>query len=227
MSNPKESVVGFLPPPRKSDVLFGIGTDWQANACINSFDPAMAYQDGYRRAALQLAEYVCEAGRGQDYLVYPIVYLYRHHVELTLKSIIDAAAFVTDCPLTDKDIDALGRHDLARLWKLARQMLDPACELGGESPLPADDLEGIDSYIDQLHQHDPDGTRFRYSTTKVKGQKARRQPSLPSNLKHINIRNFAEHMEKLSDYLEGLDNWIGDLVDAKIEYQAQRMRDGH
>ena len=226
MDDDEGSVVGFSPPPRKSDVLFGSGTDWQANACVKSIDAAMAYQDGYRRAALHLAEYVCEEGRGQDYLVYPIVYLYRHHIELTLKSIIGAAAFVIDHTLAKDDFDTLGHHDLAKLWKLASQMLNPACELGGESPLPPADLEGIDSYIAQLHQHDPDGQRFRYSTTKAKGQKTRRLPSLPDNLTHINVRDFAAGMEKLADYLEGLDSWIGDLVDAKLEYRAQCMRDG-
>ena len=226
MDHNEESVVGFLPPPRKSDVLFGSGTDWKANACVGSIGAAMAYQDGYRHAALHLAEYVCEEGRGQDYLIYPIVYLYRHHIELTLKSIIGAAASVIDHTLTKSDFDTLGTHDLAKLWKLARPMLNPACELGGESPLPPDDLEGINSYIDQLHQHDPDGQRFRYSTTRANGQKARRLPSLPDNLTHINVRNFAAGMEKLADYFEGLDNWIGDLVDAKLEYRAQCMRDG-
>jgi hypothetical protein len=107
------SAVGFAPPPRKSDVLFGSGADWQANACVKSIDATMAYQDGYRRAALHLAEYVCEVGHGQDYLVYPIVYLYRHHIELTLKSIIGAAAFVIDHTLTKSDFDTLGHHDLA------------------------------------------------------------------------------------------------------------------
>jgi hypothetical protein len=223
----EESVVGTLPPPRKSDVLFGSGADWQANACVNTIDPAMAYQDGYRSAALHLAEYVCEAGRGQDFLVYPIVYLYRHHIELTLKSIIEAAAFVTDRTLAEKERGMLVRsHDLAELWKLARPILNPACALGGESPLPPDDLEGVDSSIDQLHQHDPDGQRFRYSTIKAQGKKTATLPSLPDDLRHINIRNFAVGMEKLSDYLEGLDNWIGDLVDAKIEYQAKYARDG-
>jgi hypothetical protein len=40
-------------------------------------------------------------------------------------------------------------------------------------------------------------------------------------LKHINIREFAIAMERLADYLDGLDMWIGDLVDAKIQYQIQ------
>ena len=50
----------------------------------------------------------------------------------------------------------------------------------------------------------------------------RRLRSLPSDLKHINVRVFAVGMEKLADYLEGLDNWFGDLVEAKIEYQVQQ-----
>lgn len=194
MADHDESVVGM--PPRKSDVLFGSGADRQANACVHSVLGAAAYQDGYRRAALHLAEYVCGEGRGQDDLVYPIVYLYRHYTELTLKSIISAAAFVVDYTMTKNDLDTLGRHDLAKLWKLAKPMLDPACELSGESPLPPDDLEGIDSYIDQLHQHDPNGQRFRYSTTiRAKGQKSATHPALPNDLTHINIRNFADGME--------------------------------
>ena len=60
----------------------------------------------------------------------------------------------------------------------------------------------------------------------MKGQKARWLPSLPADLKHIDIRNFAVGMEKLSDYLDGLEWEICDLVDAKIEYRAQRRGTG-
>jgi hypothetical protein len=225
MADDEESVVGCtLPPPRKSDVLFGSGADWQVNACVNGIDDSMAYQDGYRHAALHLAEHVCDAGRGMDFLVYPIVYLYRHHIELTLKSIISVACFLLDYTLTEEDdLKVLGRHDLAKLWNLARPLLNPVCEKGGSPALPPDDLEGIDAYILQLHEHDPDGQRFRYATRKLKGQ---RLPSLSAQLKHINVRAFAVGMEKLADYLEGLDNWFGDLVDAKVEYQAKYATDG-
>jgi hypothetical protein len=75
----------------------------------------------------------------------------------------------------------------------------------------------------QLHRYDPDGQRFRYATTK---SKKRRLRSLPSDLKHINVRVFAVGMEKLADYLEGLDNWFGDLFDAKAEYQAKYATEG-
>lgn len=220
MQDDEDSVVGTSPPPRKSDVLFASGTEWQANACVNGIDNAMAYQDGYRRAALHLVEYVCDAGQGQDFLVYPIIYLYRHHIELMLKSIINVACFLIDYKLTENDMDTLRHHDLARLWTLTRPLLNQICELGGSPALPPDDLEGIDSYILQLHKHDPDGQRFRYAT-----RKAKRLPSL-SQLTHINIRDFGIALEKLADYLDGIDMWFGDLVEAKIEFQAKYARDG-
>ena len=219
MDNEEESVIDALPPPRKSDVLFGSGV-----ACVR-IEEEWVYRNGYRRAAQQLAKYACEAGREGAFLDYPIVYLYRHHIELTLKSIIESAAFVIDYTLTEKDLDTLGRHDLVKLWNLAKPMLNPACSLGGFPALPPGDLEGIDPYINQLHQHDPDGQRFRYSTTKVKGQKARWLPSLPADLT-IDISNFGVGMEKLSDYLDGLEWEICNVVDAKIEYHAQRRRMG-
>jgi len=219
----EESVVGTCPPPRKSDVLFGPGTDWQANACVSGIDNVMAYQDGYRRGAFLLAEYVCDAGEGQDFLVYPIVYLYRHHIELTLKSIISTCCSLISYKLTAKELDTLGRHDLAKLWSLARPLLNPTCKLGGSPALPTEDLEGIDAYILQLHTNDPDGQRFRYATTKSKGLVAKRLSSLPPNLRHINIRGFAIALEKLSDYLDSLDMWFGDLIDAKSQFDNRTL----
>jgi hypothetical protein len=227
MRDSEEPTVGKSTPPRKADVLFGSGTDWEANACVNGVSGPMAYQDGYRRAALHLMEYVCDSGQGQDVLVYPIVYLYRHHVELTLKSIINVDCFLVDYVLTEKEQDTLGRHDLAKLWGLARPLLNPVCKVGGSPALPPEDLEGIDSYILQLHKHDPDGQRFRYAMTKMNGRTAERFPSLRPELRHINIRDFGTALEKLADYFEWLDMWFGDLVDAKIQFQIRFTKDGH
>src|ERR1035441_6543594 len=50
-------------------------------------DPADAYAFGYRMAANILAEHV--RGQGcEAVLFYPVVFLYRHHVELMLKNLI-------------------------------------------------------------------------------------------------------------------------------------------
>lgn len=215
-----DSEVDASPPPRKGDVLFGPGKDWRADACVNYGEGEVAYQGGFRRAALHLAEHVCETGRGQDFLIYPIVYLYRHHVELALKSIIGVSCVLLDRKLTGEDFKTLGRHDLAELWKLARPLLNLVCTSAGNAEFPPDDLEGIDAYIWQLHEHDPDGQRFRYARTK------NRKPSLHPDLQHINIRVFAVALERLADYLDAIETWFDHLADQKAEMLAEYAEGG-
>jgi hypothetical protein len=169
-----------------------------------------------------LVTQACETASGQDMLIYPIVYLYRHHVELVLKAIIRTAFRLLDRTLSESDLKTLGRHGLAELWQTARPLLNPVCDRAGNTPFPDDDLLGIDSYIGQIHTHDPDGQRFRYATTKAKGiAKAGFVHSLRPGLTLVNIRAFAAAMEKLADYLESIGDWFGDLEDAKIQWERK------
>ena len=145
MSDDEQSMVNTLPSPRKSDVLFGSRTDWQAYACVASGFDDIIYQDGYRQAALHLVEYLCDKGNEQDFLVYPIIYLYRHHIELTLKSIIRTAYSLLDEAVIGNRSDPLTQHDLSKLWASARPLLNAVSEIADNSAFPLDDLEGIDS----------------------------------------------------------------------------------
>lgn len=235
MADPEESVFGLSPPPRKEDLIFRAGEDWSTNACItNSHNADVVYSDGFRRAAIQLAEQVCESAQGMDVLIYPIVYLYRHHTELVLKSIIEVASDLLDRKLSRSELNKLGRHNLSELWALVRPLLDPVCEAAANPPLPLEDLQGIDSYIQQLHEHDPDGQRFRYPTIKLKNAGSRSQSpargaSLSPDLKLVNVRIFANAMEQLADYLEGIASWFSDLLQrraASLSRTARGRRSG-
>jgi hypothetical protein len=225
MSEARQYVVGSSPPPRKHHVLFQGGEYWEAEfcACIKHWHGVeSAYSNGFRRAARHLAEQACDSGKDQDYLVYPIVYLYRHHVELLLKVIIEVAVALLGRELLERELKAIGRHDLVDLWNTARPLLNPVCDLARNPPFPPDDIEGIDSYIQQIHEHDPDGQRFRYATSKIKNAGPRRlplarAPSLSPELKVINIRVFAVAMEQLADYLDGVESWFGHLLDRQDE----------
>src|SRR5258708_28614683 len=101
--------------PQKNDRLFrGDLLDWMNNAWLNVMgngDP-YAYKAGYRRGAEILIGYVCEHGREQDVLVYPIIFLYRHHVELMLKRIIKRVLYVIDGRLNKKLREHLEKHRL-------------------------------------------------------------------------------------------------------------------
>ena len=68
--------------------LFRTSEDSNNNACINfRLDPHSTYALGYKEAAQFLARNAANVS-SQDFFVYPIAFLYRHHLELQLKWII-------------------------------------------------------------------------------------------------------------------------------------------
>src|ERR1019366_2025154 len=70
-------------------------------------------------------------GRDQDFLVYPIIFLYRHHVELMLKRIIRQVPSLIDGRLSEKQREHLEKHRLDLLWEDLRGMLPALCKAAG------------------------------------------------------------------------------------------------
>jgi hypothetical protein len=208
-----------LSPPRKEDILFRADTsDAMANACLNyTWSPESFYTEGYRVAARSLANQVLETCRDQDILVFPIVYLYRHHLELILKRLIVLGSSILERKLSEVEIRHLEKHRLDLLWNNFRPVLDAVCkEVGWKTP-SQEDVEGVNSYIRQLTEVDPESQSFRYALSK-KGV-----PSVP-HLKHINIRVLAEGMERLAYFLEGIEAGLDHLEEAKNEMRAEAYR---
>jgi hypothetical protein len=203
--------------PQKGDRLFRADLrDWMNNACLNVMGngDAYAYKAGYRRGAEILIDYVCQHGRDQDFLVYPIIFLYRHHVELMLKRIIRQVPYLIDVRLSEKQREHLEKHRLDLLWEDLRGMLPALCKAAGWDE-PDVQVAGIDDYVRQLSELDADSFSFRYSHSK-KGK-----PSLPKNLKNINLRHFGDLMKRLADYLYGMDEAVSWLVESKAEMDSE------
>lgn len=206
-------------PPRKEDQLFRDDLpDWRTTARVNTSswaDPKNGYMEGYRRAAHVLVDHVADRGHDRDVLVYPIIFLYRHHIELTLKSIILQLPYLLDKPLieTEKRL-AMQSHKLDELWQLLKPKLEAVCETVGWDKLQKTDIEGIDCYIRQLTTYDPNSFSFRYAYS-TKGD-----PSLPDKLRGINLRHFAEMMERLANFLDSWDTALGEVIENKSEMEA-------
>ena len=212
MTSPRHLVP---PPPRKGDKLFrGDLRDWKNNACLRNGDE-YAYREGYRRGAQILVRAVEETQSDQDLLVYPIVFLYRHHIELALKRVIKRAPYLIERALTKVESDHLVDHRLDLLWQDFKPMAKAITEAAGWEELPFEDVEGIDDYIRQLCEVDPRSYSLRYAHSK-KGD-----PSLPETLTHINLRHFGELMERLANYLYGLEAATSHLEDSKQEMEAE------
>lgn len=50
---------------------------------------------------------------------------------------------------------------------------------------------------------------------------------MPENLKRINVRHFADMMERLSDYLSGIDMATADVEEYKAEMEAEWAAEWH
>src|SRR3954452_5087243 len=107
--------------PQADVELLGQASDWWQNACLEFQDGQwLGYVDGYRKATRLLAGYVSEHGRDQDYLVWPFVLCWRHHIELQLKSLIASLRAYT------RDYDERRRrptHNIEKLWSEFRTLI--------------------------------------------------------------------------------------------------------
>lgn len=125
-----------------------------ANACLNFTTSDYGYREGYRRAGRLLAEYVCNECKHQDLLVFPIVYNYRHHLELMLKHLIGVGSYLSSREITPEVSRLVLRsHNLDQLWRALKPILFAAGQAVGWNPC-ADDIEGVESYIQQVHAVD-------------------------------------------------------------------------
>lgn len=176
-----------LPWPKKGDVLFKADDDWWHNACLNYFGTDWGiYASGYKQAGDVLVEHIKETRSRQDFLVYPIVFLYRQYLELRLKQLIDYGH-----DLLDESVNFPKHHQLDKLWsecKAVLRKIDPRP--------PEKDLEAIDDAIAQFCAVDPSSEGFRYPFNK-EGDK-----SLPDELRYINLRNLAEVIDRIAGFIE-------------------------
>jgi hypothetical protein len=202
-------------PPRKGERLFrGDLHDWKNNACLRQGDD-YACREGYLRGAQILVQAVGEEERDQDFLVYPIVFLYRHYIELLLKGIIRGAPYLIDRELTVAERNHLDGHRLDLLWNDFKPLSVAITKVAGWSELPIEDIEGINDYIRQISEIDPHSYSLRYAHSKEGA------PSLPEGLTHINLRHFGEHMDRLARYPWGIDVGMSAIEDMKYDYESE------
>jgi hypothetical protein len=126
-----------------------------------------------------------EIGRSR-FLSFSNDFLYRHHIELSIKDILVEGHFLEpSCPSFPQ------HHRLKQLWELARKTIEKV------SPdAPKDDLDAMANLINELEGMDRESFAFRYPTTKGGA------PSLPS-VSDINLATFKDGIEKMASFLEG------------------------
>jgi hypothetical protein len=194
-----------IPWPRKGDKLFSSAPDW-FNACLN-FAPTSwqwyAYAKGYKLAADLAVEHVAKTRQDQDIVIYPVVFLYRHYVELMFKSLIYDLGTLLRRPVKVPE-----HHDLHKIWQRCLPLL-----LDAVPSTTRGDAEAVGQYVEQFCKVDRASTAFRYPQDKAGG------PSLPG-LTHVNLANLREVIDRLYTFLDAASCAVGAGLDAMAEAEG-------
>ena len=127
-------------------------------------------------------------------LLYPILYCYRHGLEVAMKWILSRYGRYTDVEHYEKT-----HHDLKSLWEACKKVI---IEIGGDDD--DDDREAIEvveNIVKEFHDIDPRAFSFRYSTDK-KGATIK----LPDG--PIDIENIKDVMEAVNNFFIGADGQL-------------------
>ena len=191
----------LLPWPQSGDKLFEEGSDWWNNA-VTDFRPGdwYPYVEGYRRAADVLVQHVAKHRSDTDLLVYPIAFLYRHYLELHLKTLIQEGS-----KLQESQPKPRHTHDLGQLWQECRSVLE-----GLSTQCPEADLDAVEACIRELSEIDPRSMAFRYPVDKTGS------PSC-SQLGRVSLRQMAEVMARLAGLLDAIET----EADLELEFRQQ------
>lgn len=180
--------------------------DWYLNACLHvtpeNWD---VYALGYKLAGDTLVQYVIDNDRDQDFLVYPIAFLYRQYLELRLKELI-----LVGSRLLDQNVSIPREHNLVSLWRKARPNIE---EVWPDSQTK-DHLDTIEDRIKELCSIDSGSYAFRYPED-VKGTS-----TLPG-IRHINLKQLRDVVQGISNVLDGCSMGIGEYLNVKHEMMAE------
>ncbi len=188
-----------------SNPLFAPGADWRLNACLNwGIDTWYAYSEGYRRAAEVVTEYVRQTHQDQDVLIYPVLFLWRHHLELKLKAIARSAS-----QLLGEDWTPPGDHDLGPLFAVAHKLAE-RCYSEFAEKVPNAELLQAKAALASLKAVDARAMAFRYPED-LKGNKHLEGPY------HINFDVVERHMTAISEALDNVESALAIFHDWQSE----------
>ncbi|KXF90324.1 hypothetical protein [Phaeobacter inhibens] len=183
--------------PKGKGETFGRNRDVHSNIELTA-DPSRRLSlmvSGYKEAADSLIAGLTSPWQ-QNTQVYPILYLYRHFLELSLKEIV--LWFGSDVQV-DPDWRS---HSLVKQWQKVRKIME---EFGVQGDTNAD--KKVNSVIEQFNGVDQDSKAFRYST------QSSGEP-MELRVKDIDVVRLSRDMDELYNYFQGTVGYLDSLQSA-------------
>ncbi|MBI5573653.1 MAG: hypothetical protein HY919_03765 [Elusimicrobia bacterium] len=188
--------------PYKQNDLFTGGEDISLNACVGKNGGPYnldAYARGYFKGAICIVDSIIKDSSYVDLLIYPVVFNYRHGVELYLKHLSE----VLPKFLNEKSI-VRPTHILIDNWDIVRNLLKKIPVFDPDKSL----ISVVDKILKDLIDIDPNGEAFRFPHARS-GNKFLQNTSL------INVMVLANTMNTVFDAFSHWDYVAQELMDNK------------
>ena len=184
--------------PRQGDRAFVTSADPSENANIEETGHArfVLMTDGYKRAGDLMVEAAGHDNLARDTLVFPIIFNYRHFLEISLKYLL-----ATYGPTVDIEPNWHSHH-LATLWGSVLEMLE---RYGTPDPDEADPVVG--EIIIEFAKIDPNSYAYRYPVD-------RNGTLLPVAQNDLHLPTLADVMNGVSGYFDGCGAYLDNLRSA-------------
>ncbi|MCT8971688.1 hypothetical protein [Microbaculum marinisediminis] len=185
--------------PKKGDRLLRGSDDWTGSITFSK-QPLTRHVhlwDGFLSAADGLIELCTRPGceHERHSVIYPILFNYRHGLELAMKWTIVMYSGQGLNGIDDK-------HNLWKLWKTYRKILEKAGSADKES------IQAVEQIVKDFHDLDEGGIAFRYGWS-LEGKEIK-LPDYP-----IDLADIREVMEGVAHFFDGTDGWLSDLASAE------------
>lgn len=174
--------------PSRGDRLLRDTNDWNRGVTFpqNELSRDVHLWSGYMRAGAALIEACDNDLPDRHFLIYPILFNYRHGIELAMKSII-----VRYGSFSSVQVEATNHHDLWQLWKVCKAII---IEVGAEDEA----IPVVEQVIKDFHDLDKSALAFRYSRDRRGALIA-----LPDGM--IDLENLRNVMEGVGHFFGGAD----------------------
>jgi hypothetical protein len=157
------------------------------------------YSLAYYEAAQRLLQPILNSGNFADYDAYPILFLFRHYVELTLKEIIILTGRTAEIERTELPQFNIMIHNLATLLEVAEHNLELLKDTLGLEEEPFD--KPTKELILDLSNFDQKSEAFRYPVD-------RRGNLFFSDHFLVGLPEVARNMEHIHQRLVGLTEYL-------------------
>ncbi len=189
--------------PRPDDRLLGKVLSWNNSVAFSDY-PAernALMLKGYFRAGHVLVDKCRENLNEGHTLVYPILFCYRHALEMVMKLTLDSYGhhFGVSTPMPD--------HNLWRLWESCKAIFS---QIDNESA--AVDTSIVEKRLKEFHELDTRAEAFRYPVNK-------QGTLIPLPCEAIDLINLRDVMEGLENFFSGADGYLDNLCSASDEMQ--------